>query len=60
MELLRLDIIRERLPEILDWNLNDKKHFYFFNEGIELTSIECYEGKEDLPKKQKESCSFEF
>lgn len=54
MELLRLNIIRERLPEILDWNLNDKKYFYFFSEGIELNSIECYESEEDLPKNQKE------
>ena len=28
-ELLRLSIIRKRLPEILDWDLNDKKNFYF-------------------------------
>ena len=60
MELLRLELVRERLPEILNWNLNDKKCFYFFSEGIELTSFECYEGKEDLPTKQKESCSFGF
>lgn len=54
MELLRLNIIRERLPETLSWNLSDKKYFHFFSEGIELNSIECYEDKEDLPKSQKE------
>jgi hypothetical protein len=54
MELLRLSIIRERLPEILNWNLSDKKYFHFFSEGIELNSIECYEGKDDLPANQKE------
>lgn len=54
MELLRLSIIRERLPQILNWNLSDKKYFYFFSEGLELKSIECYENEEDLPKKNKE------
>lgn len=29
MELLRLNIIRKKLPEILNWNLNDKKIFIF-------------------------------
>ena len=61
MELLRLDIIRERLSEILNWNLNDKKYFYFFSEGIELNSIEYYEDKEDLPKNKKKcDCILEF
>ena len=54
LELLRLNIIREKLPEILSWDLNDKKYFYFFSEGIELNSIQCYEDEEDLPKKIKE------
>lgn len=54
LELLRLNIIREKLPEILSWNLNDKKYFHFFSEGIELNSIQCYENEEDLPKKIKE------
>ena len=54
MELLRLNIIRKRLPEILDWNLSNKKYFYFFSEGLELKSIEYYEDEEDLPKGQKE------
>ena len=53
MELLRLSIIRERLPKILNWNLNDKKSFYFFSEGLELELIEYYESEEDLPKKIK-------
>ena len=53
IELLRLSIIRERLPEILDWDLNEKKCFNFFSEGIELNSIECYESNEDLPKNQE-------
>lgn len=53
MELLRLSIIRERLPKILNWNLNDKKSFYFFSEGLELELIEYYESEEDLPKKNK-------
>lgn len=61
MELLRLSIIRERLPEILNWNLSDKKYFNFFCEGIELSSIECYEGEDDLPKSQKEhNCPIMF
>lgn len=61
VELLRLNIIREKLPEILDWNLSDKKYFYFFSEGIELNSIECYEDKEDLPKAKKENdCPITF
>lgn len=61
MELLRLNIIRERLPEILNWDLNDKKYFHFFSEGIELNSIECYEDKEDLPKNQKaQDCPIVF
>ena len=51
MELLRLSIIRERLPKILNWNLNDKKSFYFFSEGLELELIEYYESEEDLSKK---------
>lgn len=54
LELLRLNIIREKLPEILSWDLNDKKYFHFFSEGIELNSIQCYEDEEDLPKKIKE------
>lgn len=54
MELLRLNIIRGKLPEILNWDLNDKKYFYFFSEGFELNSIECYESEEDLSKNQKE------
>ena len=54
LELLRLNIIREKLPEILSWDLNDKKYFHFFSEGIELNSIQCYENEEDLPKKIKE------
>lgn len=53
MELLRLSIIRERLPQILNWDLNDKKYFHFFSEGLELESFECYESEEDLPKKNK-------
>lgn len=53
MELLRLSLIRERLPEVLDWDLNEKKYFHFFSEGIELNSIECYESKDDLPKNQE-------
>ena len=53
MELLRLSIIRERLPKILNWNLNDKKFFYFSSEGLELELIEYYESEEDLPKKNK-------
>lgn len=53
IELLRITIIRESLPQILKWNLNDKKYFHFFSEGFELQSIECYEGEEDLPKKNK-------
>lgn len=61
MELSRFNIIRERLPEILDWDLNDKKCFYFFSEGIELNSIECYEDKKDLPKAKKENdCPITF
>lgn len=61
IELLRLDIIREKLPEILSWNLNDKKYFHFFSEGIELNSIECYEDKDDLPANQKEhNCPIVF
>lgn len=51
--LLRLNVIRERLPQILNWNLSDKKSFYFFSEGFELESFECYENEEDLPKKNK-------
>ena len=54
MELLRLNIIKRKLPEILNWNLSDKKSFYFFSEGIELNSIEYYEDEEDLPKNQKQ------
>lgn len=54
MELLRLNIIREILPQILNWNLNENKYFYFFSEGLELKLIECYEDEEDLPKKNKE------
>lgn len=61
MELSRFNIIRQRLPEILDWDLSNKKYFYFFSEGIELKSIECYESKEDLPKSQKENdCPIAF
>lgn len=53
MELLRLNVIRERLPQILNLNLSDKKSFYFFSEGLELESFECYENEEDLLKKNK-------
>ena len=53
MELLRLNIIRERLRQIVNWNLSDKKPFYFFSEGFELESFEYYENEEDLPKKNK-------
>jgi hypothetical protein len=60
MELLRLSLIRERLPEILDWDLNEKKCFHFFSEGIELNSIECYEDKEDLPNQKEQDCPIVF
>lgn len=61
IELLRLNIIREKLPEILSWNLNDKKYFHFFSEGMELNSIECYEGTDDLPASRKENeCPITF
>ena len=61
MELIRLNIIRRELPEILKWDLNNKRQYHrFYCEGFALDSIALYESKEDFNNEIKEDVAIEF
>lgn len=56
MELIRLNIIRRELPEILKWDLNDERQYHcFYCNGFALDDILLYETNEDLKRENKRS-----
>lgn len=64
MELLRINIAKENIKEILQWNLNDDtKLLGMYCCGFEIDTILCFEDEKDLPKNQKQkknNCILEF
>ena len=56
MELIRINVIRQRLPEILKWDLNNERQYHcFYCEGFALDDITLYESNEDLKRESKKS-----
>lgn len=61
MELLRINIVKENIKEILQWDLNDDtKLLGMCCCGFEIDTILCFENKEDLPVYQKEPFNFGY
>ena len=60
-ELIRIDIARENIEEILQWDLNDESKLLGMSFcGFEIDTILCFENKEDLWHNQKKANSTEL
>ena len=61
MELLRFDIIRDNIKEILNWDLDLDADLHGLHcQGFELDVIHCIEEDSDLIYRKKEEKAIEF
>lgn len=61
MELLRLDIIRDNIKEILNWDLGLDANLHGLHcQGFELDVIHCIEEDSDLIYREEKGENYEF
>lgn len=61
MELLRINIAKESIKEILQWDLNDDAKLLGMSFcGFEIDTILCFENEEDLWRNQKKTSPVEL